>query len=394
MSPAGEGIEAASARELLGWLEARRDAMATLLAQLARAESPSLEPDAQHEAFAILAQRLAALDFTVERLPGRAVGDHLLARPAARAQEEPYQLLVGHLDTVWPLGTVEQMPVQAEDDRLRGPGVYDMKGGLVQMLFALDALRAHGLAPPLRPVALVNSDEEIGSRESLEHVRRLAQGAARALVLEPSFGPFGKLKTARKGVGRFTLTVQGRASHAGISPEEGISAILEVSHQIQRLFALNDPTRGVTVNVGTIDGGLRPNVVAPEVVAVIDARVRTEADARAVETAIRGLTPVEEGVELRVEGAFGRPPMEPTPRNRELWEAARAAAAALGLRLEEAVVGGASDGNITSLYTATLDGLGPVGEGAHAPDEYVLVSRMPERAALLAVLLMAPAAGG
>jgi glutamate carboxypeptidase len=256
------------------------------------------------------------------------------------------------------------------------------------MIFALRVLRALGHTPTVTPVVLVNGDEEVGSRESREHIALLAGRATRAFVLEPSFGVAGSLKTARKGAGRFTVTVKGRASHAGLAPEAGISAILEASHQVQRLFDLNDLDRGVTVNVGTIDGGLRANVVAPEVTAEVEVRVATAADGEAVERAIRALTPVQQGAEVVVEGGFGRPPLERTARNRALWQAAEAAAGTLGLRLQEASVGGASDGNITSLYTATLDGLGAVGGGAHAVDEHVVISRMPERAALLAVLLM------
>jgi glutamate carboxypeptidase len=294
------------------------------------------------------------------------------------------------MDTVWPLGTIETMPVRRRGDDLLGPGVVDMKGGLVLMLFALRALAAHGLEPALTPVALVTSDEEIGSRESLPTIVRLARGARRAFVLEAAYGPSGKLKTARKGVGWFRLTVHGRASHAGVAPEEGLSAILELSHQIQRLFALNDPSRGVTVNVGTIDGGLRPNIVAPLASAAVDVRVPTHEAAAEVEAAIRALQPVGEGLALEVEGGLGRPPMEPTPRNRSLWLEAERLGGLLGLALDEAAVGGGSDGNYASLYTATLDGLGPVGAGAHAVDERVAIPRLPERAALLALLLLAP----
>jgi glutamate carboxypeptidase len=378
------------AQRILIALHDRQDTMAALLERLVRAESPSLEPATQRAAFAILAEAFADLGYEVTRMPGDGAGDHLQAAPAGTDLSAPYQLLVGHLDTVWPLGTLRDMPVRTDDDRLSGPGAYDMKGGLVQMIHALAVLQDEGLRPPLPPVAFVNSDEEVGSRDSSPHIRRLAQRAARAFVLEPSFGPDGRLKTTRKGVGRFTVRIVGRASHAGLSPEEGISAILEASHQIQRLFALNDHERGVTVNVGTIDGGLHPNVIAPEVTAVIDARVRTAEDAENVERAILGLTPVQPGVELVVSGGFGRPPLESTARNRALWSAAERAADALGMELDEAAVGGASDGNTTSLFTATLDGLGPVGDGAHAAHEYVLISRMPERSALLAVLLMSP----
>ncbi|MGZ8701825.1 MAG: M20 family metallopeptidase [Gaiellaceae bacterium] len=384
-------VQEATAKRILDRLREQEGEMAELLQRLALAESPSLAPRAQARALAILSEELESLDFAVKRIPGRDVGDHLEAEPARASEGRSRQLLLGHLDTVWPLGTVEQMPVKLEQGRLSGPGVYDMKGGLVQMLFALRALAELGLAPSVRAVVFVNSDEEIGSPGSAEHISRLARAAVRAYVLEPSFGAAGRLKTARKGVARFRLRIKGEASHAGLSPEKGVSAILEASHQIQRLFDLNDPERGVTVNVGTIDGGLRPNVIAPEVVADVDARALREEDARKVEQAILALAPVQEGIRIEVEGGFGRPPLEPTERNRALWEAARRAAAELGIPLEQATVGGASDGNITSNYTATLDGLGPVGEGAHAAHEYVSVSQMPERAALLALLVMMPA---
>ena len=377
-----------SAAAILDWLGGQAPAMTALLEQLAESESPSLEPATQARPFAALADQLSSIGFEVQRLAGRGTGDHLEARQQGRPSA--YQLLLGHMDTVWPSGTLEQMPVVADDDRVRGPGVYDMKGGLVQMVFALRALHDLDARPPLAAVVFVNSDEEIGSRDSNAHIRRLAAGAKRAFVLEPSFGPSGKLKTARKGVGRFTVTVRGRASHAGLDPEKGASAILEVSHQIQRLFALNDRERGISVNVGTIDGGLRPNVVAPKVSAEVDVRVLRGEDVEAVKRAILGLTPVEEGVAVEVAGDFGRPPLERTERNVALWHAAQGAAGQLGIDIDEATVGGASDGNITSQYTATLDGLGPVGDGAHASHEYVVASQMPERAALLALLLLTP----
>jgi glutamate carboxypeptidase len=265
-----------------------------------------------------------------------------------------------------------------------------MKGGLVQMVFALRAMNGLRLRPPARAVAVVTSDEETGSADSTPLIRRLARRACRAFVLEPAFGREGKLKTARKGVGTFTVTITGRPAHAGLNPEEGASAVLELSHQIQRLFALNDPARGVTVNVGTIDGGVRPNVVAPEVKATVDVRVRTAADAEAVAAAIRGLTPVTPRTSLRVEGTFEHLPMEPLPRNQALWQLAQRLGRQIGLELEQEHVGGASDGNTTSQYTATLDGLGAVGDGAHAFHEQVDVGQMVRRCALLVLLLMAP----
>jgi glutamate carboxypeptidase len=276
-------LQEASAKRILHCLREQEEAMAELLQRLALAESPSSAPRAQAGSLAILTEELESLDFAVKHLPGSDVGDHLEAEPLRTGNGGSRQLLLGHLDTVWPLGTVERMPVRLEDGRLKGPGVYDMKGGLVQMLFALRVLAELGFEPAVRPVVFVNSDEEIGSPGSATHIRRLARAAVRAYVLEPSFGTSGKLKTARKGAGLFRLRIKGRASHAGLSPEQGVSAILEASHQIQRLFELNDPERGVTVNVGTIDGGLRPNVVAPEVVADVDVRALREEDARQVE---------------------------------------------------------------------------------------------------------------
>lgn len=389
MSPAA----AVDAPSILAWLRERTGEMVELLGRLVEAESPSLEPDAHGPVVSLLTEELERAGLAVERVPGSGTGDHLVASDPSAGADARGQLLLGHLDTVWPRGTLAEMPVRLEDGVLYGPGAFDMKGGLVQMLFALRALREAGARPPVPPVVLVNADEELGSPSSQPTVEELARRSERVFVCEPAFGPRGRLKTARKGVARFTLKVTGTASHAGLDPEAGASAILEMSHQIQRLFALNDPARGTTVNVGKIDGGLRPNVIAPACRAEIEARAVTAADAARVEREIRALTPVSEGVSVEVEGGFGRPPLEPTPRNRRLWELARDAAAELGLEVEEAAVGGASDGNLASAHAPTLDGLGAVGDGAHAPHEHVVVDRMPERAALLAVLLSAPVRG-
>ena len=377
-----------TARDVLDYLREREQALVGFLERLALAESPSAEPASQDEVLGTLSEALTELGYTTRRVPGRRSGGHLYARPERLGT--PAQLLLGHSDTVWPLGTLAEMPVEVGDGIITGPGVYDMKGGLAQMVFALRALRDLGLNPPLTPVVFVNSDEEVGSRESTRHIRRLARVVERALVMEPSLGPSGKLKTARKGVGRFSIVVEGEAAHAGLDPGGGASAILELSYLIQALFALNDPVHGTTVNVGTIDGGLSPNVVAPESRALVDVRVPTKYDARRVEESILRLKPVTPGVTLRVEGGMGRPPMERTPRNRRLWEAARRLGKELGLDLDEGMAGGGSDGNTTSLFTATLDGLGAVGDGAHARHEFVYVDRMVERCALLALLLMEP----
>jgi glutamate carboxypeptidase len=375
---------------IVGYIRAERPGMVELLRRLALAESPSDDPAAVAGVLDLLATELDRSGMSVRRLRGRESAGMLYARPRVRDRARPRQLLVGHCDTVWPVGTVGRMPVRVEGDALRGPGVLDMKGGLVQMIFALRAMQALGLRPPAEAVVLINSDEEVGSPDSTPLIRRLAWRAARAYILEPAFGRSGKLKTARKASGGFTITVRGRAAHAGVNPEEGASAILEMSHQVQRLFALNDAARGITVNVGTIDGGLRPNVVAPEVRASVDVRVWTRSDAAEVEAAIRGLRPVDPQTTIQVEGAIDQPPMEPLPRNQALWRLAQDLGRRLGLELDQAEVGGTSDGNTTSQYTATLDGLGAVGDGAHADHEQALIPRMAERCALLVLLLLAP----
>jgi glutamate carboxypeptidase len=379
-------------KRILDYLQAQRQRMVDLLRRLALAESPSDDPTAVAQVLEMLASELEQSGMCVRRFSGRRSAGMLCARPRRRDRGLPLQLLVGHCDTVWPVGTIVQMPVHVEADTVQGPGVFDMKGGLVQMLYALSAVKELGLRPAAEPVIVINSDEEIGSPDSTALIRRLARCASRAFILEPAFGRTGKLKTARKASGSFTLTIKGRAAHAGNNPEEGASAILEMSHQIQRLFALNDAARGITVNVGTIDGGLRSNVVAAEVRATLDVRVRTREDAAATENNIRSLTPVNPQTSIRIEGGIEQLPMEPLPRNQALWQLARDLGRRLGLELDQAAVGGTSDGNTTSQYTATLDGLGAVGDGAHAAHEQTCIPQMVERCALLVLLLVAPVA--
>ncbi len=340
---------------------------------------------------AVLREAYEGIGYRVRRYRGSESCGVLLAAPRKRRRGRPLQVALGHCDTVWPLGTLETMPIHLNDGKMTGPGIYDMKGGLVMTIFALAALQEAGIEPEVTPVALVNSDEEVGSGESKRAVQRLAAIADRVLVLEPAYGREGQLKTARKGVGQFTIRVKGKASHAGLAPGEGVSAILELSLVVQKLFALNDPEQGITVNVGTIDGGMRPNVVAPESSAAVDVRVVTSEQGRQIERAIHGLEPETPGATLEVEGGVGTPPLERTPRNRKLWYLARELGAELDLELDECLAGGASDGNTTSLFTPTLDGLGAVGGGAHAVHEFVEVDSLVERGALLALLLAAPA---
>src|SRR5262245_5218506 len=309
--------------ELLQYLRSQLPHMVALLQTLTLAESPSTVPAMQKAVLTPLAEFLGRLPYTVRLLPGHQSGGHLYARPRPRKKQGPLQLLLGHCDTVWPLGALKEMPFEIGEGVIRGPGVYDMKAGLVQIVYALQALHELQLEPETSPVIFINSDEEIGSQESTRHIRRLARITDRAFVFEPSLGMDGKLKTTRKGVGSFTVTVKGKAAHAGLNPDAGASAILELSYIIQKLFALNNPERGTSVNVCVIDGELRPNAVAPESRAMIDVRVQTQEDARRIEESIHDLQPVTSGVTLEIQGRIRRQPMERTPRNQELWEVAR-----------------------------------------------------------------------
>jgi glutamate carboxypeptidase len=380
----------APAAALLAWLRARQAEMVDLLRRLAEIETPSLEPAAPAPAFELLAAALARAGYRARRFAGKHSGGQLYAVPERRVRGRPAQLLLGHVDTVWPLGTLERMPVTLRQGRLHGPGVYDMKGGLVQALFALAALRELELEPPATPALFVTSDEEVWSYDSRQSIRHLARRVARVFVLEPSLGPEGRLKTRRKGYGRFSVTVHGKAAHAGLDPDKGASAILEMAHVIQSLHAISDPARGITINVGTVHGGERANVIPALATAEVGVRLLEASDREELERRVKALEPVVPGTRLEIAGQIGNPPLERTPRNQALFEQARRSAAALGIALEEGTAGGGSDGNTTSLFTATLDGLGAVGDGAHADHEYVEVDRMPERAALLALLLLAP----
>lgn len=374
---------------ILDWLHERQDQMTDLLARLVMAESPSLVPGSETAALRLLWVELELAGMKTRVLAGAGTGDHLFARRRARRRPCAYQLILGHVDTVWPLGTARSRMTGRDNGRFYGPGAYDMKGGLVQLVFALAALEHLELEPELAPVVLLNSDEETGSIDSARWIRLLARGASRAYVLEPPAGPEGLLKTGRKGVEGYEVVVTGRAAHAGAGPDGGASAILELSHQIQELFALNDPRRGVTVNVGTIDGGLGANVIAPSATALVDVRAPTRDTAAEAARAIRSLRPTKTGTTIAVHSEVARPPMPATARNRALFRRAERLARDLGLRVGEApLVGGASDANLTSGLTATLDGLGAVGDGAHASDEHIVVSALPERAALLALLLL------
>ena len=386
--------ERARAQSILEYLAGQRDAMVEMLVSLVEKESPTDVVASQAAVQSQLSDALCELGFGVRHVPGRETGGHLFAVPEHRERGKPAQLLIGHSDTVWPLGTLETMPVVVENGHVRGPGTFDMKAGIVQGIFALRALRELGHQPPATPVWFINSDEETGSPESKRYVRLIAKHVARAFVLEPALGLVGHLKTARKGVGRFVVRVHGKAAHSGLDPTGGASAIHELMHVVQRLHAITDLERGVTVNVGVVRGGSRVNVIAAEAEAEVDVRILSAFDGEAITETIHAMRALTPGTSLEIEGGIQIPPLERTARNRLLWQAATEAGGRLGMDLTEDISGGGSDGNTTSLYTATLDGLGSRGDGAHANHEHVEIESLVDRAALVAELLMSPVESG
>ena len=370
-------------------LKLKQENILQFLIQLVENESPSLNIEAQFTIFELLKKKLKALNYFVFHVPGTKTGGYLYARPLQRDKKKPLQLLLGHCDTVWAVNTLKDMPVHRQNDKMVGPGIYDMKAGLAEIMFSIQTIQELSLNLPVTPVILINSDEEIGSKESTRIIKRLARIVNRAYILEPPLGLDGKLKTARKGIGRFIITVKGKAAHAGLDPKKGVSAIVELSHQVQALFAMNDFNKGITVNVGMIEGGISANVIAPESKAIVDVRVLNQSDGEYITKKIHQLKPILSDIELIVEGNIGRPPMEKTERNKKLWHLAKVNGSLLGLDLREATAGGGSDGNTTSLFTPTLDGLGTTGDGAHAAHEFIFLEKLPERTALLSLLLLA-----
>ena len=380
------------ATEIITYLKDNHKPMLALLKELVAIESPSNNKEALKNVIRFLRKELEQLGFYTLHVSGKNTGGYLYARPLIRKKNTTLQLLIGHCDTVWELQSIKDMPVVQRNGKLSGPGVFDMKAGIIQILFSLRAIKALQLDLAVTPIILINTDEEIGSHESTPIIKRLSKLVHRAFVLEPPLGLEGRLKTARKGVGRFTITVKGKAAHAGLDPQKGVNAIVELSHQVQRLYAMNDFDKGITVNVGLIEGGYASNVIAAESKATIDVRVYNIEDGAYITDRIHQLKPMLDNVELRIEGRIGRPPMTQTSRNKHLWENAEANGKLIGLNLEQATAGGGSDGNTTSLYTATLDGLGTPGDGAHATHEFIFSDKLIERTALLTLLMLNDAA--
>ncbi len=382
-------MKRSEAKHIVNYLKENQESMILFLKKLVEAESPSSDANAQVGVINLLKSAFEELGHYVLQMPGNKTGGFILSRPVKRLKNKPLQLLLGHCDTVWKLDTILTMPIIQDELKITGPGIFDMKAGLTQMIYSLQAIRDLHLKCPLTPVIIINSDEEIGSRESENVIKKISKIADRAFILEPPLGIEGKLKTARKGIGRFTIIVKGKPAHAGLNPDKGVSAIVELSYHIQHLFSLNDFKKGITVNVGMIEGGTSANVIAAESRAVVDVRVHNSKDAEFISKEILNLKPINKDVELIVDGYFGRPPMEKTQRNQKLWKMAKNMGELIDLELEESTAGGGSDGNTTSLFTATLDGLGTVGDGAHAKHEFIFIEKLIERTALLTLLLTA-----
>jgi len=373
---------------VLAYHQRRHRDWVALLTRLVEHESPTDDKPAVDRLGAFLAGELTGLGARVEIVRQADYGD--VVRAELPGAGDGQLLLLCHIDTVWPLGELHRRPVTERDGRLMGPGVFDMKAGVMYTLAALGALRDLARPPARRLVLLYTTDEEVGSPRSRSLIEAEARRSRAALVLEPSVPPRGAIKTSRSGVGRYVVHVTGRPSHSGSNPRSGVSAVEELARQTLALHALTDHERGTTVNVGVVRGGTRPNVVAAEAVAEVDLRVRTLAEAARVEQAIRGLRPAHPEAVVQVTGGLNRPPMERTPAIVALYEQARGLAATLGLDLPEAHTGGGSDGNLTAaLGVPTLDGLGGVGDGGHAYHEHVLVDSIPQRVALLTHLLLA-----
>ena len=380
--------ESHPAKKILQILTLRLPEMLSTLRSFVTVESPSLEKAAADRCCDTIAKEWRKRGVRVERIRQKHRGDHLRITWWPGKSRPVGQLLVlGHYDTVYARGTLTKMPLRVAGGKVYGPGTFDMKAGIVQALFALQALQRSGEPLSKRIVFLWTSDEEIGSESSRKLIETEARRSDAVFVLEPSFGPRGLLKTARKGVGEAEVIAHGRASHAGLAPQEGVNAIHELARQIARLEKWNDLRRGVTINAGLIEGGTRTNVIPERARVVLDLRALRIADMQRLERRLHALRPTLAGARLEIHGGFNRAPLE-RKMSASLFTRAKSLGAQMNLSIDECTVGGGSDGNLTAACgVPTLDGLGAVGDGAHSSNEYVIVKTMPGRAALLAALL-------
>lgn len=374
--------------EQLHYFRRQQPRILDTIRQLVEIESPSDVKQAVDRLGTVVASRFSELGGIVRVHPAEKFGNHLQIdfKAAGRTKQKPV-LLLGHLDTVYPIGTISKMPCRTAKGRLHGPGVLDMKSGIALMLHVIEATLKWNRGKSLRPVIVfLVSDEEVGSASSRKITESLARRSAAVLVLEPAHGE--AVKTARKGVCEYKLQVRGRAAHAGLDFDKGHSAILELAKQIDEISKLVDLKRGITVNVGKISGGTRANVVPDQASAVLDVRVACMRDGLEIDQKLRSLKPFNPNCQIDISGGMNRPPMERSAGVADLFNKAKAVARELGWDLEEAAVGGGSDGNFTAaLGVPTLDGLGGIGEGAHARHESIVISELPRRAALLSGLV-------
>ncbi len=373
-------------KDLLSYFEKRTDEMLLLLRELVERESPSADKQAVDKLSGFIEDQIKDLKLPVERIHQQERGNHLITH----WENGPGKiLLLHHMDTVWPVGTINKRPFHRDGKVVYGPGTFDMKGGIAITLTVLKAFRDLGLKPNRSLVLFFNSDEEVGSYTSKEYIQREARNIDICFCMEPGEPPDGALKTARKGVGAFELKIKGVPSHAGQNPWAGVSAIEELAHQILRLHKLSSKETGTTVNVGVVKGGLARNVMAPEAEASIDLRAVTLEEAEKAIEIILNLTPVLDGITIAVTGGINRKPMVRTPGIAHLFEQTRDLAFnKLGIELKEASVGGGSDAQFVSeLGIPVIDGLGVVGDGAHAEHEHIIIESLPQRAALLTLLL-------
>jgi glutamate carboxypeptidase len=378
---------------LLSFAAAHQSDIIALIRQLAECESPSDDPAAV-DRFVELVSDTATPLARIKTHAGGKFGRHLICEMQLPGRRKSGQILaLGHSDTVWPIGTLRSMPVRETEGRLWGPGVLDMKAGIAFFLFAVRALRELEIPVSSKVLLQLNSDEEVGSETSRPLTEKNARDSKAVLVLEPGTGLEGKLKTARKGVGDYTVIVHGKASHSGVDFAAGASAVIELSRQINHIAGFTQLDRGITVNPGVIAGGTRSNVVAAEARAEIDIRITKLKDAPGLEKRFHSLKPFDSRCTIEVTGGLNRPPMERSPGIVKLFRTAQALGRDLGVHIEESMTGGGSDGNFTAaLGIPTLDGIGGVGEGAHAANESILIDRIADRTALIAKLLAALAA--
>ena len=375
-------------RSYLHHFEQSTNEIVETIQRLVEIESPSDLKQAVDRLSTVVAGRFYALGGKIKFHRAEKFGNHLQVDFQGKATGKPL-LLLGHLDTVYPVGTISKMPSRVADGRVWGPGVLDMKAGIALMLHAIAALRSWNRNRMPRPVTvLLVSDEEVGSESSRKITEELAWQSEAVLVLEPAYGLNGAVKTARKGVGEYAIKITGKAAHAGLDFEQGGSAVIELANQIIAISNMVDLKRGITLNAGIVRGGSRSNVIPAEASAFVDVRVPTITDAKAIDSKLRALKPFNPACTIEILGGMNRPPLERNAGVAALYKKAAAITKELGWKLEEAAVGGGSDGNFTAaLGIPTLDGLGAVGEGAHANHESIVISELPRRAALLARLI-------